>query len=140
MTEYGERGSEAIERVPPAATEGGALRVDEQLAALARRCDQIVPEADLRAKLERSARTGKPLRIKLGMDPTAPDVTLGHAVPLQRGPPVPGLGPQGGADHRRLHGPGRRPLRPQRDTARPVRRGDRRQRRRPTSPRSARSC
>ena len=83
MTEYGERGSEAIERVPTAATEGGALRVDEQLAALARRCDQIVPEADLRAKLERSARTGTPLRVKLGMDPTAPDVTLGHAVPLR---------------------------------------------------------
>ena len=82
MTDNGERGNEAIERVPPAAA-GGALRVDDQLAALARRCDRIVPEADLRAKLERSARTGKPLRIKLGMDPTAPDVTLGHAVPLR---------------------------------------------------------
>jgi tyrosyl-tRNA synthetase len=55
---------------------------DDQLAALARRADQIVPETDLRAKLQRSARTGVPLRIKLGMDPTAPDVTLGHAVPL----------------------------------------------------------
>ena len=42
-----------------------------------------MPEDDLRTKLERSARTGKPLRIKLGMDPTAPDVTLGHAVPLR---------------------------------------------------------
>jgi tyrosyl-tRNA synthetase len=56
---------------------------DEQLAALGRRAEQIVPEADLRAKLERSARTGTPLRIKFGMDPTAPDVTLGHAVPLK---------------------------------------------------------
>jgi tyrosyl-tRNA synthetase len=56
---------------------------DDQLAALARRADQIVPEADLRAKLQRSARTGVPLSIKLGMDPTAPDVTLGHAVPLR---------------------------------------------------------
>jgi len=55
----------------------------EQLAALGRRAEQIVPEADLRAKLERSARTGTPLRIKFGMDPTAPDVTLGHAVPLK---------------------------------------------------------
>jgi tyrosyl-tRNA synthetase len=44
---------------------------DDQLAALARRADQIVPEADLRAKLQGSARTGVPLRIKLGMDPTA---------------------------------------------------------------------
>ena len=56
---------------------------EEQLAALGRRAEQIVPEADLRAKLERSARTGTPLRIKFGMDPTAPDVTLGHAVPLK---------------------------------------------------------
>ena len=87
MTEYGERGSEAIERVPAAATGRDASQVDGQvdgqLAALARRSDQIVPEADLRAKLERSARTGTPLRVKLGMDPTAPDVTLGHAVPLR---------------------------------------------------------
>jgi tyrosyl-tRNA synthetase len=59
------------------------MTIDDQLAALARRTDQIVPEADLRAKLERSARTSTPLRIKLGMDPTAPDVTLGHAVPLR---------------------------------------------------------
>jgi tyrosyl-tRNA synthetase len=56
--------------------------IDEQLAILARRCERIVPESDLRKKLERSAKTGKPLRIKLGMDPTAPDVHLGHAVPL----------------------------------------------------------
>ena len=58
------------------------MSIDEQIAALARRCERIVPEAALRAKLKRSAETGKPLRIKLGMDPTAPDVTLGHAVPL----------------------------------------------------------
>src|SRR5437016_13164438 len=42
----------------------------------------MLTEADLRAKLKRSAEIKKPLRIKLGMDPTAPDVTLGHAVPL----------------------------------------------------------
>lgn len=58
------------------------MSIDEQIAALARRVEKIVPEAELRRKLERSARTGKPLRIKLGMDPTAPDVHLGHAVPL----------------------------------------------------------
>src|ERR1700759_4088769 len=58
------------------------ISIDDQLASLARRTERIVPEADLRAKLERSQATGKPLRIKLGMDPTAPDVTLGHAVPL----------------------------------------------------------
>jgi tyrosyl-tRNA synthetase len=43
----------------------------------------MISDADLRAKLEKSAKAGKPLRIKLGMDPTAPDVTLGHAVPLR---------------------------------------------------------
>jgi tyrosyl-tRNA synthetase len=58
------------------------MSIDEQITALSRRCERIVPEAALRAKLKRSAETGKPLRIKLGMDPTAPDVTLGHAVPL----------------------------------------------------------
>src|SRR5205085_12677092 len=39
-------------------------------------------EQDNRAKIERLTKSGKPLRIKLGMDPTAPDVTLGDAVPL----------------------------------------------------------
>lgn len=60
---------------------GGDL--DGQVASLARRVERIVPEAELIAKLKRSAATGKPLRVKLGMDPTAPDVTLGHAVPLK---------------------------------------------------------
>jgi len=59
-----------------------SLTIDQQIAALSRRCERVLSEQDLRAKLERSAKTGSPLRIKLGMDPTAPDVTLGHAVPL----------------------------------------------------------
>lgn len=59
------------------------ISIDEQIAVLSRRTERIVPEADLRKKLERSAATGKSLRIKLGMDPTAPDVHLGHAVPLR---------------------------------------------------------
>src|SRR5687768_853932 len=57
--------------------------IDEQILVLQRRCERILSEDDLRAKLKRSAETGKPLRIKLGMDPTAPDVHLGHAVPLK---------------------------------------------------------
>src|SRR5918997_5394892 len=57
--------------------------IDEQIRILQRRCERILSEDDLRAKLKRSAETGKPLRIKLGMDPTAPDVHLGHAVPLK---------------------------------------------------------
>jgi tyrosyl-tRNA synthetase len=57
--------------------------IDQQIQALSRRCERVLNEQDLRQKLERSAKTGKPLRIKMGMDPTAPDVTLGHAVPLR---------------------------------------------------------
>ena len=59
------------------------MSIDEQIHQLQRRSEQILNVADLRTKLARSAATGKPLRIKLGMDPTAPDVTLGHAVPLR---------------------------------------------------------
>ncbi len=53
--------------------------IETQLNLLKRRCDRILTEGDLRSKLEK----GRPLRIKLGMDPTAPDVTLGHCVPLK---------------------------------------------------------
>jgi tyrosyl-tRNA synthetase len=56
--------------------------IDEQLTALSRRAERILSEDELRRKLERAQKTGKPLRIKIGLDPTAPDVTLGHAVPL----------------------------------------------------------
>jgi tyrosyl-tRNA synthetase len=59
------------------------ISIDEQLRLLGRRCERILSDEDLRRKLARSTETGKPLRIKLGMDPTAPDVTLGHAVPLR---------------------------------------------------------
>src|SRR5215213_10342068 len=59
------------------------ISIDEQIQVLGRRCDQILSVDDLRRKLERSQKTGKPLRIKLGLDPTAPDVTLGHCVPLK---------------------------------------------------------
>lgn len=58
--------------------------VDEQLALIRRGCEQIVPEDELRKKLERSVKTGKPLRIKYGIDPTGIDVHLGHTVPLRK--------------------------------------------------------
>lgn len=57
--------------------------IDEQIKILSRRCERILTEEELRATLKRSYETNKPLRVKLGMDPTAPDVTLGHAVPLK---------------------------------------------------------
>jgi tyrosyl-tRNA synthetase len=60
------------------------LSVDEQLAVIRRGVEQIVPEAELRQKLERSVRTGKPLRVKYGIDPTGIDVHLGHTVPLRK--------------------------------------------------------
>src|SRR5438874_5540827 len=58
--------------------------VDEQLALIRRGAEQIVPEDELRQKLERSLKTGQPLRIKYGIDPTGIDVHLGHTVPLRK--------------------------------------------------------
>src|ERR1700724_4769849 len=57
---------------------------DEQLAYLKKGVSEIVPEAELRAKLEKSLKTGKPLRVKLGVDPTAPDIHLGHTVVIRK--------------------------------------------------------
>ena len=58
--------------------------VDEQLAIIRRGVDKIVPEEELAAKLAKSRETGKPLRIKYGIDPTGIDVHLGHTVPLRK--------------------------------------------------------
>ena len=60
------------------------LPVDEQLAYIKKGAAEIVKESELRAKLERSLKAGKPLRVKLGMDPTAPDLHLGHTVVLRK--------------------------------------------------------
>jgi tyrosyl-tRNA synthetase len=61
-----------------------APTADQQLARIRRGAAEIVVEAELRAKLERSLRTGTPLKVKLGLDPTAPDLHLGHTVVLQK--------------------------------------------------------
>ncbi len=58
--------------------------VDEQLTYLKKGAAEIIRESDLRAKLGKSRTTGKPLRVKLGMDPTAPDLHLGHTVVLRK--------------------------------------------------------
>ena len=58
--------------------------VEEQLAILRRGVEKIVPEAELAKKLEASRKTGTPLRIKYGIDPTAAHVHLGHTVPLRK--------------------------------------------------------
>src|SRR5437870_2956342 len=58
--------------------------VEEQLAYLKKGVAEIIPENEFRAKLEQSAKTGKPLRVYLGVDPTAPDLHLGHTVVLRK--------------------------------------------------------
>jgi tyrosyl-tRNA synthetase len=60
------------------------LSVAEQLERIRRGAEQVVPEPELRQKLERSAATGRPLRVKYGIDPTGIDVHLGHTVPLRK--------------------------------------------------------
>jgi len=58
--------------------------VDEQLAYLRKGAAEIIREEELKAKLEKSRATGAPLRVKLGVDPTAPDIHLGHTVVIRK--------------------------------------------------------
>jgi tyrosyl-tRNA synthetase len=60
------------------------LPVEEQLARLRRGTAEIIREEELQTKLAQSAQAGKPLRVKLGVDPTAPDLHLGHTVVLRK--------------------------------------------------------
>jgi tyrosyl-tRNA synthetase len=59
-------------------------RVHEAMAVSLRGCDELLPQDDWLKKLARSEATGVPLRIKLGLDPTAPDIHLGHTVVLNK--------------------------------------------------------
>ena len=59
-------------------------RVREAMAVSLRGCDELLPQADWLAKLARAEATGTPLRIKLGLDPTAPDIHIGHTVVLNK--------------------------------------------------------
>ena len=58
--------------------------IQEALAISLRGCDELLPQDDWVKKLTRSAQTGTPLRIKLGLDPTAPDIHIGHTVVLNK--------------------------------------------------------
>lgn len=60
------------------------MTVDEQLAYLTKGCVDVVRGAELRAKLERAAVTSRPLLVKVGFDPTAPDLHLGHTVLIRK--------------------------------------------------------
>ncbi len=65
---------------PPAVSD----RVREAMAISLRGCEELLPQAEWLKKLARSEATGTPLRIKLGLDPTAPDIHIGHTVVLNK--------------------------------------------------------
>ncbi|MFZ5451117.1 MAG: tyrosine--tRNA ligase [Thermodesulfobacteriota bacterium] len=58
--------------------------VTEQLALIKQGCQEIIREEELKTRLEKAVATGKPLRVKAGFDPTAPDLHLGHTVLIQK--------------------------------------------------------
>jgi tyrosyl-tRNA synthetase len=60
------------------------VTVENQLAYLTKGCVDVVRPGELRTKLDRAAKTGKPLTVKVGFDPTAPDLHLGHTVLLRK--------------------------------------------------------
>jgi tyrosyl-tRNA synthetase len=68
--------------------------VQEALSVTLRGCEELIPQADWLKKLQRSEQTGQPLRIKLGLDPTAPDIHIGHTVVLNKMRQLQNLGHQ----------------------------------------------
>ena len=60
------------------------MTIDEQIAYLIKGAVDVVRREELKAKLERSAATGKPLKVKVGFDPSAPDIHLGHTVLMRK--------------------------------------------------------
>ena len=60
------------------------LSVDKQLELIKRGAEEIIPEEELRGKLERSIKTNKPIIVKLGCDPSRPDLHIGHSVVLRK--------------------------------------------------------
>ncbi len=58
--------------------------IDGQLAYLTKGCVDVIPRDELEAKLKRSATTGTPLTVKVGFDPSAPDLHLGHTVVIRK--------------------------------------------------------
>ena len=58
--------------------------VERQFNILKRGCEEIINEAELKQRLEKSLKENKPLKIKLGIDPTGTDLHIGHAVPLRK--------------------------------------------------------
>src|SRR6185436_16587708 len=82
-----QRRSHARLRAPAAMTEPlrmSVMTADQQLAYLTKGCVDVVRPGELRTKLERSVTTSKPLTVKVGFDPTAPDLHLGHTVLIRK--------------------------------------------------------
>src|SRR5437867_11597661 len=75
--------SHGVKRIPEM-TEHKFQTVEEQLAYIKKGAAEIIPEETLKASLEKSLKTGQPLRVYLGVDPTAPDLHLGHTVVLRK--------------------------------------------------------
>ena len=75
----------AFTELPAQPTQPHVTEVVERAFAISkRRCVELLPEAEWMTKLARAEATGVPLRIKLGLDPTAPDIHLGHTVVLNK--------------------------------------------------------
>ena len=92
------------------------LPVDEQLDLLQKGAAEIIRVSDLRERLEESRKTGRPLRVKAGFDPTAPDLHLGHTVLMRKLQALSAAGAHGNFSGWRFHVADRRPDRTQRDT------------------------
>ena len=60
------------------------ISAQEQMRILSHGVADIIPREDLLKKLEKSVKENKPLVVKLGLDPTAPDIHLGHTVPIRK--------------------------------------------------------
>ena len=65
-------------------TDAATMTIDDQLEYLTKGCVDVVRPVELRARLERFERTGRPLLVKVGFDPTAPDLHLGHTVLIRK--------------------------------------------------------
>jgi len=79
-----ERTEEGVERGACMEDSVAAQQVHHQLRVIRQGAAELIGEEELERKLDRSVRTGKPLIIKFGMDPSAPDIHLGHAVALRK--------------------------------------------------------
>ena len=130
------RASSMVIRPEPSRSSGivlsrgpSTMTLDQQLAYLTKGCVDVVRRDDLRAKLERSQQSGKPLVVKVGFDPTAPDLHLGHTVLIRKMKHFQDLGSHGDLPDRRFHRDDWRSDRPIEDAAAAHARADRGQRR-----------